>query len=72
MNFRNCKYFSEIINSQNQIWSRCSLKDGTLLFDGVSRCGIYKTEGYKQRCLGFEPTFKAMMEEAIIETENRP
>lgn len=66
MNFRNCKYFSEMVNIKNQVWSQCSISP-------QKSCPLYHhRDSYPYRCLGFEPTFKAMMEEVIIEAENRP
>lgn len=63
MNFRNCVYFSEVINT-TEIWSRCSLND--------FQCPLYyHKDKYPYRCLEFKPTFKALMEEAIIEAEDK-
>jgi hypothetical protein len=67
MNFRNCKHYSEVTNVFRQVWSHCSCKD----VPGY-RCKLYKTGGYSEKCSYFESTFKYMMEEAIIEAENRP
>jgi hypothetical protein len=62
MNYRNCKYFSEEIRGGNSLYSVCGLNG--------KHCGAYShRENYPYRCLGYEPTFKAIMEEAIIVNE---